>query len=606
MVETKKTGRETFKRILTLTSPYKTRFWLSIGLSVALAIVGPLRPKLVERAVDIDIAQKDFGALKITVLLMLVLLLLETSLRYLFSYLAGWLGASIIKDLRTSVYNHIVQAKLTYFDTTPIGTSTTRTINDVEAINDTFSEGILTILADVLVIVLVVFFMFAGNFHTYQTSLGFTFIYCDFSTWKLALASLSTLPVLLLITRWFQKGVKNAYQQERIQIARLNAFLQEHISGMRIIQLFNVQKREYARFDTINDELKTANIKGIWYYSLFFPAVEICVAASIGITVAMASQFVLKNELQLGVIMSFILYINMLFRPLRFIADKVNTIQRGVIAAERVFNLLDKPIAEPHAKATGQTSIQGNIKFEHVDFSYLPDQPILRDLSFEIAAGETLAIVGPTGSGKTSTISVLTKMYPISGGQIKIDNQDINTLNTDYLRSQMSIVLQDVFLFSGTVLENITLRNPSIKKEDVVNAAKSIGVDALIQKLPGQYDYKVMERGLALSLGQRQLISFVRALVYNPKILILDEATSSIDSETEAMVQKAIEKLIEGRTSIIIAHRLSTIRKATKILVLENGVKMEFGSHDTLLAAKAGYAKLWHSQFAQNKNDTVL
>ena len=605
-METKKTGKETFKRILTLTSPYKTRFWVSIGLSIALAIVGPLRPKLVERAVDIDIAQKDFATLKITVLLMLILLLIESSLRYLFSYLAGWLGASIIKDLRTAVYNHIVQAKLTYFDTTPIGTSTTRTINDVEAINDTFSEGILTILADVLVVVLVVFFMFAGNFHTYQTSLGFTFIYCDFSTWKLALASLSTLPVLLVITRWFQNGVKNAFQQERIQIARLNAFLQEHISGMRIIQLFNVQKREYARFDAINSELKTANINGIWYYSLFFPAVEICVAASIGITVAMASQFILKNELQLGVIMSFILYINMLFRPLRFIADKVNTIQRGVIAAERVFDLLDKPIAEPHSKATGQTSIQGNIKFEHVDFSYLPDQPILKDLSFEIAAGETLAIVGPTGSGKTSTISVLTKMYPISGGHILIDNLDINSLNTDFLRSQMSIVLQDVFLFSGTVLENITLRNPAIRKEDVISAAKSIGVDALIQKLPGQYEYKVMERGLALSLGQRQLISFVRALVYNPKILILDEATSSIDSETEAMVQKAIEKLVEGRTSIIIAHRLSTIRKATKILVLENGVKKEFGCHNELLIAQGSYAKLWHSQFAQNKKQESL
>jgi len=599
-----KSDTSSFKKIISLTDNHRPAFYASIVLSLLLAIVGPIRPKLVEQAVDVNIGHKDFTALKWTVMLMIILLIVETVLRYAFSYLASWLGASIIKDLRIRVYQHIIQAKLSYFDTTPIGTSTTRTISDVEAINDTFSEGLITILADVLVIVLVVFFMFAGNFSAHQTRWGFSVPTCDFSTWKIALVALTTLPVLLLITRWFQQGVKKSFQEERTQIARLNAFLQEHISGMRIVQIFNVQKREYAKFNHINEQLRNANVQGIWYYSLFFPAVEICMAAGIGITVAVASKYILARELQVGVIMSFILYINMLFRPLRFIADKVNTIQRGMIAAGRVFQLLDTPLSIVNSGRI-EKLVLGKIAFKDVWFAYKEQEYVLKNLSFEIEQGQTLAIVGPTGSGKTSTISILNRMYEIEKGSIEIDGTKIQDFTLESLRSQMSIVLQDVFLFSGTVFENITMRNPEMAREKVIESAKAIGAHDFIMQLPDGYDYKVMERGLALSLGQRQLISFVRALVYDPKILILDEATSSIDSYTEAVVQAAIEKMIKGRTSVVIAHRLSTIRNATKILVLENGERQEFGNHEELLKLNGHYAKLYYNQFQKNKTTEV-
>lgn len=573
---------------------------MSIALSLFLAIIGPIRPKLVQYAIDIDIPNKDFTALQWTVGLMVLLLLVETLARYVFTFIAAWLGTSIIKDMRMKIFDHIMHAKLSYFDHTPIGTSTTRTISDVEAINDTFSEGIISIFSDVLVIVLVVFFMFAGNFTFHQT---FPFVVCDFSTWKIAIAALAILPVLLWVTRWFQKGVKKSFQEERTQIGRLNAFLQEHISGMRIVQIFHVQKREFEKFDEINKSLRIANVKGIWYYSLFFPAVEICMAAGIGITVAVASKYILARELQVGVIMSFILYIGMLFRPLRFIADKVNTIQRGMIAAGRVFHLLDTPLAI-ETKPDRNPNFKGDVQFDDVWFAYKDEDYVLKGLSFEIKQGQTLAIVGPTGSGKTSTISILNRMYDIQKGSIKIDGTDIREFSLKDVRSQMSIVLQDVFLFYGTIFENITLRNDSISREKVIEAAKAIGAHEFIMQLPGGYDYKVMERGLALSLGQRQLVSFVRALVYDPKILILDEATSSVDSHTEAVVQTAIEKLTKGRTSIVIAHRLSTVRNADKILVLERGERKEFGSHAELLSQNGHYAKLYNTQF-QRKVEIV-
>lgn len=565
-------------RILGLAKPYSQWFRLSIVLSLLLAVVAPLRPKIVQYTVDNHIVSFNAEGLKKMTLLLLLLLLLESSLRYAFNYLTAWLGQSIIRDLRLQVFKHLIYSRLKFFDTTPIGTATTRTINDIEAVNDTFSEGLITILADVLTIILVLSFMFYTN-------------------WKIALVSIASLPFLLWVTRWFQEGVKRSFQDERTQIGRMNAFLQEHLTGMRIIQLFNVEEKEFEKFKSINEELKRANIRGIWYYSLFFPAVEILLAASVGLMVWMASREILHHHAEVGVIMAFILYISMLFRPLRFIADKVNTIQRGLVACERVFKTLDK---DEHIADNGTLSpakVNGKITFKDVWFAYNQEHYVLKHVSFELPAGETLAIIGATGSGKTTTISLLGRFYEINKGEILLDDVNIRNYSLSALRKQMSVVLQDVFLFAGSVYENITLRNESISLETVINAAKMVGAHDFISRLPGGYHYKVMERGATLSMGQRQLISFVRALVYNPSVLILDEATSSIDSESEALIQNAIEKLVKGRTSIVIAHRLSTIRHAHKIAVFDKGLLIEFGSHSELMALNGAYKKLFDMQF---------
>lgn len=569
-------------RILRLADPYKLWFRTSIGLSLTLAVIAPFRPKIVQYTVDNYITKYDYSGLKTMALVLFVLLVAESVLRYIFNFLTAWLGQNIIRDMRVRVFNHILNSRLKYFDTTPIGTSTTRTINDIEAVSDTFSEGLITILADILTIVVVLTFMFYTN-------------------WKLTLVSVSTLPFLLLVTRWFQEGVKRSFQEERTQIGRLNAFLQEHLTGMRIIQLFNVEQKEFNKFSAINNSLKQANIKGIWYYSLFFPAVEILLAASVGLLVWNASKQILHGEAEVGVIMAFILYINMMFRPLRFIADKVNTIQRGLVACERVFKLLDKDERIPNNGRLAPHKLQGKIDFKHVWFAYNDDHYVLKDVSFSLEAGETLAIVGATGSGKTSCISLLGRFYEINKGAILIDNHPIQEYELGALRRQMSVVLQDVFLFAGTVFENITLRDETISKEEVIIASKLVGADDFIEKLPGGYDYKVMERGATLAMGQRQLISFVRALVFKPSILILDEATSSIDSESEAIIQKAIEKLVEGRTSIVIAHRLSTIRHAHKIAVFDKGELKEFGSHEMLMQQNGYYKNLYDLQFLQQQ-----
>ncbi len=565
-------------RILRLANPYRVWFRLSIALSLMLAVIAPLRPKIVQFTVDNHIIRFNADGLKWMALLLLAILLIESALRYGFNFLTAWLGQSIIRDLRVRVFNHIIRSRLKYFDTTPIGTSTTRTINDIEAVSDTFSEGLITILADILTIAVVLSFMFYTN-------------------WKLTLISVSTLPVLLLVTRWFQEGVKRSFQDERTQIGRMNAFLQEHLTGMRIIQLFNVEEKEFSKFSDINNALKKANIRGIWYYSLFFPAVEILLAASVGLLVWNASKQILHGEAEVGVIMAFILYINMLFRPLRFIADKVNTIQRGLVACERVFKLLDRDEQIPNTGKHAPDTVKGKIEFQNVWFAYNDEHYVLKDVSFTLPAGETLAIVGATGSGKTSSISLLGRFYDISKGKILLDDVPLPEYELGALRRQMSVVLQDVFLFAGTVFENITLRDENISREKVMEAAKSVGAHHFISRLPGGYDYKVMERGATLSMGQRQLISFVRALVFNPSILILDEATSSIDSESEAIIQSAIEKLVQGRTSIVIAHRLSTIRHAHKIAVFDKGELKEFGSHEKLLAANGYYRKLYDMQF---------
>lgn len=571
------------RRVLRLAAPYKTAFYGAVLLSLVLAALSPIRPFLVQKAIDQYMNTTGAGLLELS-LIMVVLLLVETALRYYFTYLTAWLGASIIRDLRNRVYRHILSSRLRYFDTTPVGTSTTRTITDVEAINDTFSEGLITIFADILTIVIVAVFMFWSN-------------------WQLALVSLGTLPLLLVVTRWFQRGVKASFQDERTQIGRLNAFLQEHITGMRIVQIFNNEKREQEKFDAINQELTNANIRGIWYYSLFFPAVEILLAAAIGFMVWNATRDILHGTATPGVISSFIMLINMLFRPLRFIADKVNTIQRGIVAAERVFKLLDDDQRIPDHGTVVPGRVKGEVQFSGVWFAYEGDHHVLRDIKLKVEAGETLALVGATGSGKTSTIALLGRFYEIQQGQITIDGVPIQEYQLAALRRQMAVVLQDVFLFAGSVYENITLRNNNISKARVMEAAKAIGAHEFIEQLPGGYDYKVMERGATLSMGQRQLISFARALVYDPAILILDEATSNIDTETEMMVQRAIEKLVHGRTAIVIAHRLSTVRKANKIAVLHQGELKEFGAPAELLARDGYYKKLYDLQFQQNETE---
>jgi len=581
------------KRIIRLADPYRLAYYSSMFMSVVLALIATARPLIIIYATDHYISAKrfDFENLKLATLLMVVLLVVESILRYVFNYVTAWLGQSIVKDMRLRVYEHVIHSRLKYFDNTPIGTSTTRTITDIEAINDTFSEGLISIIADLLTIITV-------------------FIAMLYVNWKVTLASLAILPVLLWFTRWFQEGVKKSFQEERTQIAKLNAFLQEHITGMRIIQIFGVEEKEKKKFISINSALRDATIRGIWYYSLFFPAVEICLAIAIGCMVWMASNEILSgsafhhNPIDIkgvGIISGFLLLINMLFRPLRFIADKVNVIQRGIVAADRVFRLLDKDEFIPNTGTHAPENIEGKISFEHVWFAYNGDDYVLKDISFELNAGETLAIVGATDSGKTSTISSLGRFYDVTKGEIKIDDVELRDYELSSLRSKMSLVLQDVFLFAGSVYENITLRNENITREEVLHAAKLVGAHHFISKLPGGYEYLVMERGATLSMGQRQLISFVRALVFNPSILILDEATSSIDTESERLIQHAIEELVKGRTSIIIAHRLSTIRHAHKIMVLDKGELKEFGTHEQLLEKNGYYRRLYDMQFVKQK-----
>ena len=571
------------RRVLSLAVPYRREFYITVALSFLLAGMALLRPYLVQMAIDRYISVFSLKGLQFIATIMVFTLVVETTMRYYFGYLTAWLGAGIIKDMRVRVYSHILFSRLQYFDTTPIGTSTTRTITDVEAINDTFSEGLITIFSDILTIIAVTVYMFVIN-------------------WQLAFMALLPLPLLLLVTRWFQRGVKASFQDERTQIGRLNAFLQEHITGMRIIQIFNVEGKEQKKFTDINGQLRDANVRGIWYYSLFFPAVEILLATAIGLMVWRTSVLTEAGvNTSAGIISSFIMLINLLFRPLRFIADKVNTIQRGIIAAERVFKLLDRDVSIPDTGVFSPAHMNGKLNFYHVWFAYQDDNYVLKDLNFELPAGETLAIVGATGSGKTSTMSLLGRFYEVSKGDIHIDDISVKDYKLDALRSQMSIVLQDVFLFAGSVYDNITLRNDAITREKVMEASLAIGAHEFIMRLPGGYDYQVMERGATLSMGQRQLISFVRALVYDPAILILDEATSSIDTESEQIVQQAIEKLVKGRTSIVIAHRLSTIRHAHKIMVLDKGEMKEFGSHEQLIALNGFYRNLYDMQFNQDK-----
>ncbi|MBN8719057.1 ATP-binding cassette, subfamily B [Hydrobacter penzbergensis] len=590
-------------RVFRFVKPYRWLFYLSIVLAILMAIFAPVRPYLIQLTVDkatgkavlapqwlkallfgTDLSDATRFIIAVT-LFQVVFLFVETTIRFVFSFITAWMGQSVVKDMRITVYRKILGLNLRQFDRTPIGTLTTRTINDIESINDIFSDGLIPIIADLLTIVI---------------TLG-TMFWMD---WRLTLICLVPFPVMIVATYYFKESVNKSFIRVRNAVASLNAFVQEHITGMQVVQAFSAEEREFTKFKKINSEHRNANIKAIFAYSVFFPVVEVVLALSMGFLV----WWIADRSLDAGLLIAFILYLNQIFRPLRVIADKFNVLQMGMIAAERVLKVLDNtdeivPVAEG---AYQPAHIRGEIRFEKVWFAYIDEQYVLKDIDFEVKAGQTVALVGHTGSGKTSIISLLNRLYHIQKGSIKIDGVNVEDYELDCLRKGIGVVLQDVFLFSGSVMDNITLRNPDISGSQVMEAAKMIGVHDFIMQLPGGYDYNVMERGSTLSLGQRQLLSFIRALLYNPSILILDEATSSVDTESEQLIERAIDTLISGRTSIVIAHRLSTIRKADKIIVLDKGEIRETGNHEELLLLGGFYAKLHEMQFEKQKQKVAV
>jgi ATP-binding cassette subfamily B protein len=574
------------KRVMRFASPYKKRFYLSIALAIILAVFTPVRPILIQLTVDKYITGKIWEMVLLVTMIQVGFLLVESALRFYFSFITAWLGQTVVKDLRVKVYKKVLSLNLSQFDKTPIGTLTTRTVDDIERINDVFADGLIPIIADLLSIFCVLTYMFIAD-------------------WQLTLIALVPFPVLIIATYYFKESVNKSFHRVRNAVASLNAFVQEHITGMQVVQAFAAEEKEFEKFKAINKEHRNANIHAIWAYSIFFPVVEIVLATSIGLIVWWTSREALNlQQSQQGVLMSFILCLNLIFRPLRVIADKFNVLQMGMVASERVFKVLDNEdvLPAPAKNAYQPVKVNGRIEFENVVFSYTPEKPVLKNVSFRVSPGETVAIVGHTGSGKTTIISLLNRLYHIQSGEIKIDDVKIEEYEIESLRQSIGVVLQDVFLFSGSVMDNITLRNQDISRDKVIEAAKLIGMHDFIMQLPANYDFNVMERGAVLSLGQRQLLSFIRALLYNPSILILDEATSSVDTESEMLIQHAIDKLIAGRTSIVIAHRLSTIRKANKIIVLDKGEVKEIGTHEELIAKDGYYQKLYQLQFEKHKS----
>ncbi len=575
------------KRIFLLAMPFKKIFYLCIVLSIILAFIAPLRPILISYAINHYIFNHQIDGLLFISIVLIALLLVETIVRYFFTYQTEWLGQTVIKNLRVKIYHHIINLRLRFFDQTPIGTATTRTISDMESINEIFAQGSISILADLLMIVVIIIIMF-------------------FYQWKLALASLSTLPLFVYATYQFKENIKKAFQRVRAEVARLNAFLQEHISGVKIIQLFNASDREYDKFTAINKSQMQAHIDSIRHYAIFFPIVEILSTISVSCMIGIGSFLFINGTLDLnkdaGMLTMFILLINMLYRPLRMLADKFNTLQMGMVASERVFNIIDKKDYIDNTGIYSPEALAGKLTFKNVHFEYVSQTPILKNVSFEINAGEVLALVGATGSGKTSTLAIISRFYEYQSGEVRIDDVNIRDYELNALRRKMALVLQDVFLFKGTIYENITMGDKSITLEDVKYASTLLGLHSFIMTLPGDYLYEVKERGITLSVGQRQLISFVRALVINPSILILDEATSSVDSESEVLIQEAIDKLVKGRTSIIVAHRLSTIKHADKILVFSQGEVIESGTHHQLIEKNGAYKKLYEMQYSKEQH----
>lgn len=570
----------TLRRLYTFVGPYKKQFFGLIGIIILSSILAPLLPLLIKYTIDGPIATGDYNELALMMAVMIGVLIVQGLVSFVNTYLSGWLGQYIIRDIRVTLYEKIINLRLRFFDQTPIGRLVTRVISDVETLSNVFSDGMAAIAGDILQLVLIIAVMF-------------------YTDWKLSLISLSMIPLMLFSTYVFKEKIKDAFNEVRAAVSNLNSFVQEHITGMNIVQIFGSEEAEYEKFEKINIEHRDSNIRSILYYSIYFPVADVIAAAGTGLVVWYGSKQILAQDVTFGTVTAFVMFIGLFFRPIRQLADRFNTLQMGIVSTDRILKLLDSEDFTENNGTYEPETVRGKVEFKNVWFAYNEDEYVLKDINFHMNEGETIAFVGATGAGKSSIINLLSRFYDINKGQILIDGVDVHDYELTALRRNIGVVLQDVFLFSDSIENNITLGNPAITHEQIVQAAKLVGVHEFIERLPGGYSYNVMERGSTLSVGQRQLISFVRAMVHNPKITVLDEATSSVDSETEELIQHAIETLMQGRTAIVIAHRLSTIQKADKIIVLDKGEIKEQGTHEELLERNGFYANLYRMQYKE-------
>jgi ATP-binding cassette subfamily B protein len=570
-------------RILQFVKPYKVHFYIVIALTFALGILGPLKVILIQYTLDNHVATGNYQAMLNMIMIMVGVLVAHSGFQYVHTYLSGRIGQHVIRDIRVKLYQHLIGLRLKFFDKTPIGRLVTRTISDVESLADVFSEGLAAMAGDLLQIVFILAFMFWHD-------------------WRLALVSLSTIPFMLLSTYIFKEKIKVAFNDVRNAVSNLNAFVQEHITGMNIVHIFGSEKREFSKFIEINKEHRDANLRSVLYYSIYYPVADIISATGIGLLIWYGARGVIHFEqtgISVGTLIAFIMYIQMFFRPIRMLADRYNTLQMGIVASSRIINLLDDKEFISETGTHKPAELRGEVVFDNVFFAYNDANYVLKDISFHIRPGVTVAFVGATGAGKSSIINLLNRFYEINRGTIKVDGVDIREFDVSVLRREIGVVLQDVFLFSDTIRNNVTLGDTDVTDEMIWHAADLVGARKFIERLPGDLGYNVMERGATLSVGQRQLLSFIRAMVYDPRILVLDEATSSIDSETEEMVQSAIAKMMKNRTAIVIAHRLSTIQKADTIIVLEKGEIRETGKHEELLSQDGYYSQLYKMQYRE-------
>jgi ATP-binding cassette subfamily B protein len=571
---------EVIRRLYTYIQNYKGTFYFLVFLTLLVGILAPVRPVIVSIAIDEHIAVGDYPGLLKMIIVLVILLIIQGIVQYTQTYYSDWLGQQIIRDIRVKLFRHLLNLRLKFFDRTPIGRLVTRNVSDIETLSEVFSQGIAALFGELLQLIFILAVMF-------------------WIDWRLTLISLSTLPLLIIATYIFKEKVKVAFNEVRTAVSNLNSFVQEHITGMSIVQIFNSEQKEYEKFKTINKEHRRAHIRSVLYYSVYFPVAEVIQALGIGLVVWFGAKGVIQGIATFGDLTAFIMYINMFFRPIRVIADRFNTLQMGIVSSSRIFNLLDRSEHIPDNGTFRPGKLHGEVEFRNVWFAYDEDDYVLKDISFKVDSGKTLALVGATGAGKSSVINLLNRFYDINSGDILIDGTNIVEYDLNALRENIGVVLQDVFLFSDTIEQNITLGNPEITRKMIYEAAEMVGALPFIERLPGKLDYNVMERGATLSVGQRQLISFIRAMVYDPSIIVLDEATSSVDTETEELIQQAISKMMTDRTAVVIAHRLSTIQNAHNILVLDKGKIVERGSHQELLPRNGAYTQLYKMQYKE-------